>query len=348
MKTFATLFLAIIFVTGCKSASEPKSIVRITVDLKTANAEDIADVFTKIDTIELEATQESLIGNITRITVVGDTIFVWDMPNKLLAFSEAGEFLYNIGAKGRAHNEYIGVNDYFIKGDTINLLDFMGSKVLRFKTNGEHIDNHPLGISYIDKIWPMPNDGYIALHTYGNKEDEPKFVWLDDRFDIIRSSEERRINTLSLPNTFSQNGDDMIFWELLNDTIYSIGKERVVPKYIVDFAEYSIPSYIHRDLDKVTEYYMNNSSETAGIINQVIETTDAVAFMFAHDMAVYWALFEKQSGKTRVFRLAEIGQSLGRLDPIIAYENGRFYGVYTPHELNSNDNQSLIRFGYGS
>ena len=333
----------VFFFTSCKSKSESDT-KKIYIDLKRMHIEKIEDIIEKIDTIFLEANTISLIGSITKISFFENNIYICDSQhNKLLVFSENGTFLNNIGMKGRAGNEFIGINDFFIHNDTIFLYDFNGQKILKFRKDGSHIHTSQLEHSF-NLIQLLPNNrGYIVLNTYGNKKVIPKFSWLDYNFKERYSSFEQRLNGSNLNNSFFQYGTFLVYWELLNDTIYSVTDKEVTPKYVVDFMNYAMPSNI-TDIPEMTEYYINNSSKVAGFINNVIETDKVVAFMFGYDKASYWALIDKKRNNTRIFRLTEVEDFFGKLNYIATFHNGWFYGVYMPDELNINNNPSLIRF----
>jgi hypothetical protein len=338
----SAIFSVFFFFIACKSKNESEPISRIEIDLDKIRIEKIEDVLVESDTILLEATSASLIKSIVRISFVNDKIFIWD-SQKLLVFSKIGTFLGNIGTKGQASNEFTALSDYFICNDTVFLYDFNGRKILKYEIGGNYISYTPIEQPF-NRICPLPNNtGYIVLNTFSNRKDNPKFKWMDYDFKVKHSSREQLLHGSSFSNTFFRNEDFLVYWEMFHNTIYSVTGDRVDPKYVVDFMRYAIPPNID-DIPKITEYYTKNSSKVAGMINSVIETEAIVAFMFAHDMAYYWALVDKNSKNVRIFRLSDVNDSFGILNSIATYHDGWFYGIYTPDELHIGDNYSLIRF----
>ena len=341
-KIWTFLFISF-FITACKSKNESGPIEKIKIDISKMRVEKIDDLLVESDTILLETNSASLIGSIVKISFVEDKIFIKNSPNKLSVFYETGNFVGNIGMKGPAGYEFVGLSDYFINNDTVFIYDFNGKKILKYEMDGTYINNTRIEQSF-GQIWPLPNnEGYIVLNSFGNRKDNPKFSWLDYNFNVIYSSREQRLNSTSFSNAFFQNGVFLDYWEMFNDTIYSVTKESVTPKYIVDFMGYAMPQDID-DISKMIEYYTQNSNRVAGMINNVIETDENVAFMFAHDMASYWALVDKKDNNVRIFRLTGVKEPFGKLNYITTYHNGWFYGVYMPDELNFDDNYSFIRF----
>ena len=239
-ETWATL-LVFFFFAACQSKNENGQIERIKVDPSKIRIEKIEDIIVVSDTVFLETTATSLIGSIVSLSIFEDKIFIKSFPSKLSIFSESGEFLGNIGTKGQAGFEYISLDDFFIYNDTVFIWDFNGKKILKYETNGTYIGNTKIEQS-LSQICPLPNDkGYIVLNALNNSKDNPKFGWMDYDFKIKHFSREQRLNSASYSNSFFQNGSYVDYWEMFNNTIYSVTEYSVTPKYFVDFGRYAVP-----------------------------------------------------------------------------------------------------------
>jgi len=333
---------------ACKSENGNEPIKRINVDLKKVRVENIEDIIVESDTIRLETIPASLIKSIARMSFVDNKILIWDVPDKLLVFSEAGAFLNNIGNKGQSGDEFLGINDYMIVNDTAFIYDFNNRKIMKFEINGKLIGSTSIKQS-INRICPLPdNGGYIALNTFSNRKDNPKFSWLDCDFEVRSSSPEQLEHSSVFSNTFFQNGSYLDYWEMFNNVIFAVTKDAVTPKYIIDFMAYDMPNDIAGDIPKSIEYYTKNSSTTAGIINNVIETDEIIAFMFAHDKTSHWAVVNKKNSDVRVFKLVKVEEPFGKINYVSTYHDGWFYSIYMPEESNIDDNYYLIRFKISS
>lgn len=100
--------------------------------------------------------QDSLmIGKISK-SIYYDDKFLISTQGKLLLYSRDGNFIGQIGQRGRAANEYIGYTDCWIQDNHVYLYDMNGKKVLKYT-----LDNQ------LDKIYPL-NQKYrlilILLH----------------------------------------------------------------------------------------------------------------------------------------------------------------------------------------
>lgn len=331
----------VILLYGCKTKDAIK-LKSIEIDISSMNVEPMENIIEISDTIKLEATSSSLIGVISRVIFHKNNIYIADFKNdKLISFSNDGSFLQNIGAKGRAGNEYIGIDDFFIKNDTIFLYDFNGSKFLKFTTSGEFINTVKIS-THFSAIRPMPiSDEYVVLNTFSNSDNNPKFSWLNSDFIVESSCSDQRENGIALPNTFYQYKDFFIYYEMFNDTIYSVSPYTVSPKYFIDFKNYSVPSKIKNIEDKI-DYYTKNYLSTATFINNVIEIEDKLSFSFAHNLTTFWALYNKNNNILRIFKLAKNGE-YNTLQHILMYNEDSFIGVYMSDNIAVNNNPYLIK-----
>ena len=61
-----------------------------------------------------------------------DDKFLISTQGKLLLYSRDGNFIGQIGQRGRAANEYIGYTDCWIQDNHVYLYDMNGKKVLKY------------------------------------------------------------------------------------------------------------------------------------------------------------------------------------------------------------------------
>jgi hypothetical protein len=92
--------------------------------------------------IPLETTEESLIGEISKIIFHGDSIFVLDSRygKKIYCFSREGKFLFSFGKVGEAGDEYEVPTDFLIKDDQIIVVDNQSISVLRYDLQGNFLE----------------------------------------------------------------------------------------------------------------------------------------------------------------------------------------------------------------
>lgn len=212
------LVAILVMATSCRQEESTSHVVKIDVpDIELSAIDD----FFFVDTIPLETTVSSLIGVVSRVQFVDDKMLVGDFVNgKLSVFSKEGRFISNIGKKGQGPEEYTNIHDFFVKNDTLNVYDFNRKKILQYSIDGTFFKQKDVEAFSFDRIVPANKDnGYVALGTFSNKKENPKFGWLDNDFQLIKASTEQRQNGVSLPNMFFADKDRIIYWEMMNNVI---------------------------------------------------------------------------------------------------------------------------------
>ena len=343
LSSICVLWIILLLPQSCKEMSNNINIPHIEIvwnnDEELPNIKDYFD----IDTIKLETSSDCLIGNTTRIQIVNKRIIVYDSRgSQLLVFSSEGDFINRIGGKGQGPQEYTGIHDFFIKNDRVHIYDFNQKKILEYSLDGNYLSSTSLsGIPQIDMIAPLDNGGFVTLNTYSNASECPKFSWLDSKYNLKVKSKEQRLHGSSLNNVFCNKGDSLIYWEMMNDTIYSLKEGYITPLYRIDFTRYSLPKKLD-DINKKVEYYSKNSSSTACFVNNVIDTDKFLSFTFSYNLYTYWVIWDKKNRTQTRFKLARIGE-WGCLQYVVAYERNEFIGIILPDHEVTDDNPYLIK-----
>ena len=94
--------------------------------------------------IPLENTEKAIIGNVHKIMVWNTKIFIHDFRfSKLSVFNIEGDFLFNIGKKGKGKGEYHELRDIDIQDDYIYILDY--KNIIKYNSyDGSFIESHRL------------------------------------------------------------------------------------------------------------------------------------------------------------------------------------------------------------
>lgn len=100
------------------------------------------DYFDTCSLIVLETNADALIADITQLEVFEDKIYIWDASaEKLMYFSDKGNFLGTIGKKGRAPHEYGALAGFYMNAwdSTVNLFDPVNMAVKTYGIDGSYI-----------------------------------------------------------------------------------------------------------------------------------------------------------------------------------------------------------------
>ncbi len=144
---------------GCRGGGKTED--RGIVDLYSYKDDQI-DYFALVDTtsyrvVKLETTEASLIGEISKVEVVGDRILVLDrMGSKtVMMFDLEGNFIRQIGRRGRGPGEYISAENFVLDHENgyIIVSDYGTPKQMFYDLDGRFIKDYRLSflpMAYIE------------------------------------------------------------------------------------------------------------------------------------------------------------------------------------------------------
>lgn len=135
--------------------------------------------------IPLETTDSVLIGEIDKVIVHHDRLYVGDFSqtNAVYIFDMQGKILNKISRQGRGGEEYLALNDMFIDPHTgeLKLLSRVDRRILAFSEDGKVFN----GVQKMPKMFmefvPSAN-GYIGFSAnYSEDRSNPFNIWLLDQ-----------------------------------------------------------------------------------------------------------------------------------------------------------------------
>jgi hypothetical protein len=135
--------------------------------------------------IKLELTEKSLIGEISRLEITEELIFVLDKKTvSLMVFDHSGKYLRSIGERGTGPGEYSAINAFYLdsSNQTINLFDPLKLSVHRYDFNGVFITSVPfkdLVLAHIARA-TLLNNGRLFCFTNPNWYSEAGYFILNE------------------------------------------------------------------------------------------------------------------------------------------------------------------------
>ena len=215
-----------------------------------------SDVFNSPRIILLDDSVESLLGDIDKVEIVDNNIFVLDgsVAKTLFMFNDKGRFIRKIGRLGNGKGEYISPIDFSFDRERMHIyiLDRQQRRIHEYDyTSGEHIRS------------------IIIPHFSANMFCYKDFIYMDDPgqkhvFRRIPGSEEGEDLLLSrdiqnkgwrftLSNTdgvfLNRFSKTPLFTHLFMDTVYRIDENRIIYPYLVLQSEYMMQKEDIEDLN---------------------------------------------------------------------------------------------------
>jgi len=242
------LFCAGILVVSCR---EQKKSTPAGVDVKEVTFKEapkdflIASTFKNIHMIQLEAKEECLISDIKRVVDVEGKIYVLTLTNDIFCFDRAtGKYIRTIGRLGEGPGEYVSAMDicYDEKEKCICVVDYYKSAIHNYSLDGRFIGDRQLDkdtsadvnlASYAD----CAPDGnmLLSLHMSTNKGSR-NYVYTMIRPDgtstgvDVFSPVKTNIGITEVSkHPIAKSEDGLRFFKFLNDTIFTLSGDEVVP-----------------------------------------------------------------------------------------------------------------------
>lgn len=200
-------------------------------------------LFVKSKIIRLETTSESLLKQVGKVVLYKEGIYILDSgQEQLFQFDADGHFIRNINHKGQGPGEYVSLNDFQIKNDTIYLLDGRGGKLFAYDMADNLLFTDPIGKSrYVEVLGggyalniglghaDFSTDKSYCSYMFYAKE---KPVHLSAPFNKHLLGHEYVFNHGS--NGFYHYNDSIFVLFPFNDTIYSLTpKGEIIPSQII-------------------------------------------------------------------------------------------------------------------
>jgi hypothetical protein len=200
-------------------------------DTKLTNIYDNVD---SIRTISLETTDEALIGQISQIFIVKDTLFVADYykTKTIFAFDLQGRFLYKIHKEGQGPGEYQSINMVHIKEDGININDWLSWKLIKYDLQGnllfeKRLEPHPHDFIEMDN-----HEMIFSYNTY-SKQTPYRLVFTDTALQWKETAmpqlNDRDKGASGNRSAFQKlNNGNILYHMWLNDTVYQISPDKKI------------------------------------------------------------------------------------------------------------------------
>ena len=241
-----------------KNKGEKEEFTNITINIEQDVLLPISTIAEKIETIELEMTDESLINpdRIQRILITDDNIIVLE-SFQTLVFNRRGKFIRSIGQRGQGPGEFIFLL-YNIAIDEKNKNLFLNttSKIICYDLNGKFLKEREMNT--IHDINFINNELLVFVANY-RKNDSKGFITNSIIYKL--NNDLQIIDSIPVQNTyFDERPEEMIYESpelilyrdtfvsfylakyyfeinkpLLHDTLYNLRNNCLIPELKLDF-----------------------------------------------------------------------------------------------------------------
>lgn len=243
--------LGLILLTGCKKSEisdeeilvSPLPIASITTtkgdtipSLKLHQAQETSFMDSEVKSlraIPLETTDSCLIGSITYLRVIGDTIVVVDgqKAKRIFLFNTDGTFLNSIGRAGSGPGEYSVVSQAIADNSGISIYDMQTNRYIRYDYQGNVIGETSFNETSPVSVMRQSDEIFIGSYASYFKNFPFAIQWLDG--DSIEATAFpyaiKRHETA--PSLFRFNEMEIGLHIPTNDTVYTMSGHQILPKF---------------------------------------------------------------------------------------------------------------------
>lgn len=335
MKKYLLLSIVFsLFLCGCtqkqSESNEPFGMESIPItDFETYNGR-FSEFAEAVEMIPLEFTDESILGEIKKVVLSEDFIFVMERFNSagIYTFDRSGKFLYRIGSRGQGPEECADVDDFSIneKDRLIYIYDSVRKKVFVFSFDNEFIKTIPMDYSATNMEY---QDGLFYLYREDARYGVPLYslVIKDINGDLVEKYYPMSDLTKSHDCVFCKRENDILFAQDMNDSVFVLSGGKLSPLYYIDYKDRSmapedrmdIKYDVRRSIDVLLE------KRTIAGIQGVFEIHDKVFIKSINVIVPVLSIYDKVKKEVKTYQYWN--------DDFLFIANGHPIGQYKDYLL---------------
>lgn len=241
-KTFISCAIyALLIASGCTAppVNDDEDLSHIAWD-SLENKDLLSETHVAVDFVKLETSDKCILNDIAKIEVDDSLLFIEDYMQRLYLFSKSGRFLYKIGTKGGAENEYVTLFDFILNREKkqVYIVDSTKEKLLVYDYKGRYIENRSIGNSLLSNstMVAFADENHLVTINFNSPEERTNFSVIDIPSKTITNY----VEYISIGNLRSSDSDGRTTYHLsnllmcaqLSDTIYTYRDEAIKPLYV--------------------------------------------------------------------------------------------------------------------
>ena len=253
-----TVTILMLFVCFACSVQKKEKVERIDIEgnIKNFHHLNLSDICHDIEYIILETNNLCLINEIKYLEVSKKYILIYDWE-KCLLFSRSGNFLTQISREGRGPGEYSHPGQIRIIDDEIFIPDANRNIIRIYSTKGNFIENVESPGKFtnqfqINNYLPITDSLFFVQIPNLTGLESTRVSLINRKGEVLINyenttffnREKPRFDSSDLAAQFYIFSNKIRYKELLNDTIWQIEQNKLIPIYVFDRGKFGTPNYI--------------------------------------------------------------------------------------------------------
>ena len=272
---------------------------------------EITDIFSAIEIIPLETSNDAIIGRLERVFVHNNQFYIENkQQNSITIFDNKGKLLLTTkDFIGRGPNEYMMYGTYTINryNNNIMILDYIKSDIKEYSTSGEFVRRIkiPKDLRFVTDFILTNNDQIIFYSNEGFQNNDYALKLFDIKKekmikDIVKLPSNSINATTTINNLYIHN-DTICFnysFPSSTDTYYIDNNNDIHIKYKYDFGKIDFNNDVRKaNLDN---RFMKNYYDKYAVIFEKYENDKYIFLTFFHKESSYLTFYDKVNNLTRV------------------------------------------------
>lgn len=228
---------------------------------------DISKMVGEVRYVELETTETSLIGQVSKLITHKDKIYITDrfIVSKIYIFDADGRFVTTVSSIGKGPGEYMTLDDIAIDSyrDELLISDASNQKIIVFDLEGKFLREFKTPY-WVSNVYAL-RDHYL-LYLYDTNDEEHNLLVLEKHnLAVVNKLFPKVLGrdgfTHSAP-FFESSNETLFTFSLVNEiyNITDIETGSIKAKYILDFKDHpTLKEFEKKSTDEVYDFITNGS-----------------------------------------------------------------------------------------
>lgn len=247
-----------------------------------------------------------MFADISTLEAFDDKLYIFDnVTNFVYVFSMDGRFLFVLNNVGQGPGEYTQIDFFSIDRNERQMVvaDLITNHILRYDLNGKFVSKQKVPC-WVDGVYPIENKDVVLLTNYRDNsetiENQQNILFIDSLSNVLSgyfpypSEEISKVKFSTLVNGgFYYGGNVCNYFNMFQDTVYSVLNKTLIPKYVFDFGDKKFDkSYLEKDPSLLEDYIESRKYMSLRSLN---ETDDYLFYTIAYGYFNYDGLFSKKT-----------------------------------------------------
>ena len=174
MKNLFILLLSLLVLSSCGKSNSNSSDGVVTIEIGSPDKKEVklSSLVDSVSYIPLETKNDLLIGQLAKLVVSDDYIYILDEFSSVFCFNRQGKFIRKIGNKGVGPGEYTDIDDIDVYHQHVYLFDGGLHKLFIYNADGSL--KQEVKIDYWTEKMKVVDDSWVAL--YGGYKTNKKYA----------------------------------------------------------------------------------------------------------------------------------------------------------------------------